>query len=375
MSKEDTAQSFRIKTLRLGLKILIAASVLCIVCAVSVLAAASYFDAPPNTQPNLELSSGFQSASIPVDDMRYDGSGMLLLEVRNGESAQSVGRRLEHAGIIRSARFWNILARLSRDHIKAGTYQISLPASQSALRKLLVSGDQVLVRVTIPEGATLRRTAQILEDAGITSADAFILAASSQELLSVFNISSETMEGYLFPDTYLFPFSYPAARVVSAMAENFFRRLARIAPHSLSMSSKEINERVIMASIVEREYRVADEAEVMAGVFFNRLQIGMMLQSCATIVYVMTEIQGRPHPERIFFRDLAIDNPYNSYRNFGLPPGAISNPGETALKAAFFPAETGYLYFRLVNASDGRHYFSRTLGEHDRAGFLFVKGR
>jgi UPF0755 protein len=112
----------------------------------------------------------------------------------------------------------------------------------------------------------------------------------------------------------------------------------------------------------------------MAGVFYNRLSIGMALQSCATVEYVITEIQGRPHPELLYTRDTEIRDPYNTYIRPGLPPGPISAPGAAALRAAFFPEESNFLYFRLVDSEAGRHYFSRTLDDHIRAGVLYVKG-
>jgi UPF0755 protein len=113
----------------------------------------------------------------------------------------------------------------------------------------------------------------------------------------------------------------------------------------------------------------------MAGVFYNRLSIGMALQSCATVEYVITEIQGKPHPELLYTRDTEIRDPYNTYIRPGLPPGPISAPGAVALDAAFHPAESDYLYFRLSDARAGRHYFSKTLDDHIRAGMLYVKDR
>jgi UPF0755 protein len=182
------------------------------------------------------------------------------------------------------------------------------------------------------------------------------------------------MEGYLYPDTYLFPPDYPASRVVAAMADTFFVRLREIQGEPLSLSPEELNCRVILASIVEREYRVEEEAALMAGVFYNRLEIGMALQSCATVEYVITEIQGRPHPEVLYTRDTKIRDPYNTYIRPGLPPGPISAPGRVALQSAFNPADSDYLYFRLADPASGRHYFSRTLDDHIRAGALYVKG-
>ena len=339
----------------------------------------TYFNAPPEGNLELARSSIAEMTVRGESGIRLEDDGDLVLEVRNGESAQSVGNRLQSAGLIRNRYFWNLLFRLDGELIKTGTYRIELPSSQTGIRSILTGGEQLLVRVTIPEGFTLGRTSRLLEEAGICKADDFLAAASSPEILAKYNIPGNTMEGYLYPDTYLFPLAYPTRMVVSAMADNFFRRLDEIDRElsvSISaMSPEEINERVILASIVEREYRAPDEAIVMAGVFSNRLRIRMALQSCATVEYVITEILGRPHPTVLYNRDLEIRNPYNTYLNQGLPPGPISAPGRIALMAAFEPASTNYLFFRLVDVNTGRHYFSHTLDEHIRAGTLFVKGR
>jgi UPF0755 protein len=244
-----------------------------------------------------------------------------------------------------------------------------------AIHGVLVSGRQLLSRVTVPEGVTLKKTARILENSGICSVESFLEAASDRDLLAMYRIPGRTMEGYLFPDTYLFPADYPAHRVVQVMADNFFDRIGRIEPGSQNFNPAEINKRVIIASIVEREYRVEKEAPLMAGVFYNRLKIGMALQSCATVEYVITEIQGRPHPELLYTRDTEIPDPYNTYVRPGLPPGPISAPGAAALDAAFHPADCDYLYFRLTNQAQGTHYFSRTLDDHIQAGLLYVKSQ
>ena len=329
---------------------------------------AIYLNAPPNSD---HLLSGY---ILPADGIRLDEAGNLIIEVRNGETALSVGNRLEQAGIIRSRLLWQLLFRMDGEHVKTGTYSIALPSSLTAIRSILVEGRQLLIRVTIPEGFTISQIAGIMENEGICSRDDFIAAASSTSLLIMFNIPGTTMEGYLFPDTYLFPLAYPARMVVETMAINFFRRLTNIAPGYHNLSPRELNNMVILASIVEREYRAPDEAALMAGVFQNRLNIGMMLQSCATVVYVLTEIMGRPHPERLFNRDLEVRDPYNTYMYTGLPPGPISAPGETALRGVFEPASSNYLYFRLIDPASGRHYFSHTFDEHIRAGDLLVKG-
>ena len=349
------------KAVRLVFKIVSIFIILGLVIILGTAGTAIYLNSAPDTQP------------FPREEaMRFE-ENVLFMEVRSGETAFSVGRRLENAGVIRSQLFWYFLSRFSKEHIKTGTYRIELPLSQTAIRSILVEGEQLLIRVTIPEGATLRRTAAILDEAGITSIDNFLAAASSSDITNLYNIPGESMEGYLFPETYLFPLAYPANMVVTTMADTFFKRLESIRGAD-SLTPAEINERVIIASIVEREYRVADEAALMAGVFFNRLSIGMALQSCATVEYVITEILGRPHPRVILYRDLEIRNPFNTYLRPGLPPGPISAPGEIALRAAFDPDDSNYLYFRLVDLNAGRHYFSHTYDEHIRAGTLYTKG-
>jgi UPF0755 protein len=326
---------------------------------------AAYCNAPPEPPPPKAVQNG----SLYVDE-----EGYVFIEVRKGESAMSVGRRLEEAGLIKTRYFWNILSRLYPDFIKTGVYRLNYPASQTEIRSVLVSGRQILTKVTIPEGVTLGKIGRILADEGICGPEAFLAAASDPEIRRVYHVPGPTMEGYLYPDTYLFPASCDPALVVRTMADTFFQRLTETREEALSMTPGELNERVILASIVEREYRRPEEAPLMAGVFYNRLAIGMALQSCATVEYIITEIQGKPHPRALYERDTEIRNPYNTYIRPGLPPGPISAPGQVALDAVFNPKASDYLYFRLVDPAEGRHYFSRTFDDHIRAASLYVKG-
>jgi UPF0755 protein len=307
------------------------------------------------------------------DAIRMTDDGNYLIDIRKGESSQSVGLRLERTGLISSRYFWNIICRFGKNQIKTGTYKIITPASQIAIYRILTSGQEVLYKVTIPEGVTLKKMAKIIEEAGICSAEDFLSAANNMAIVYQYLIPNQSMEGYLFPDTYFFPSEYPAQKVITTMADTFFNNLKNINPSILTMNPNELNEKIIIASIVEREYRMAQEAPLMAGVFYNRLRINMALQSCATVEYIITEIQNLPHPSVLLFKDLEIDNPYNTYIKPGLPPGPISAPGITALQAAFNPESTNYLYFRLEDVASGRHYFSRTYDEHIKAGQLITK--
>ncbi|MDR0290761.1 MAG: endolytic transglycosylase MltG [Treponema sp.] len=340
--------------------------------ALAGLAVFVYFNSPPAFLP--DSMSGQEGITLEPESL--SGSAMpdaVSFEVRRGESAQSVGQRLAAAGLIRSQYFWYFLCRFDKEPIKIGTYRLEVPANQLAIHRILVSGRQILVRITVPEGFTLKKTAQLLEKAGICPAEEFIAAANDAETIAFYKIPNASMEGYLYPDTYFFSPNYPAARVVRVMANTFFERLKEIDERAVSMPPEELNRLVILASIIEREYRVDEEAPAMAGVFLNRLEIGMALQSCATVEYIITEIQGRPHPDVLLTRDTEIRDPYNTYMLPGLPPGPISAPGSVALRAVFSPAENNYLYFRLVDAAGGRHYFSNTLDEHIRAGALYTK--
>ena len=326
-----------------------------------------YFNSPPDAIAD--------TPAFEMDGLRRGEADEYIIEIRKGESAQSVGHRLEQAGLIRSRHFWYWYSRYSKDFIKTGTYRLEIPASQMAIHGILASGRQILIRVTIPEGVTLKKTAKILEDSGICLAQDFLDAAVDPAIIESYSIPNTSMEGYLFPDTYLFPESFPAPQTLRLMADNFFKRLNELDIPIKNLSPEELNRAVIIASIVEREYRINEEAPKMAGVFFNRLRIGMALQSCATVAYIITEIQDKPNPEVLYHRDLEIRNPYNTYIMPGLPPGPISSPGIIALDAVFNPEQNDYLYFRLNDVSSGKHYFSRTLDEHIRAGQLMLKSQ
>lgn len=351
--------------MRILTRFIVSISILALLAVVGSALAWRYLDAAPEP---------FPVAVGAADPDEVGGApGSVLFEVPQGAGSGTVGQNLEAAGLIRSALFWQLLARLDDRSLKAGTYRIERGMSASGIRDLMASGKQVLARVTVPEGFTLGKIASLLEDARISDGASFLAAARDPELVGSYGIPAESMEGYLYPDTYLFPYDYPADKVVRTMADTFFARLDGTYPAWRELSPEELFERVVVASIVEREYRSADEAPLMAGVFFNRLRIGMALQSCATVEYVITEIEGKPHPEVLYNRDLAIRDPYNTYIHRGLPPGPISAPGAVALSAAFYPTESDYLYFRLVDPEAGRHHFSRTLGEHDAAGVVYVK--
>jgi UPF0755 protein len=299
----------------------------------------------------------------------------LEFRVSSGDSAATIARHLQEAQAIRSADLFRLLVKFrgQEQNLKAGIYRIKPGLSGSETANLIVSGQQLLVRVSVPEGSGLQTLAMAAELAGVASAASVIEAVYDQDFIDSLGIPASSLIGYLFPDTYLLPQEAGARTLLKLMVDTFRKRLAENLPEAASLVPGDIHARIIMASIVEREYRVAEEAPLMAGVFWNRLRIGMALQSCATVVYAITENLGKPHPSRLFDRDLRINDPFNTYMFPGLPPAPICNPGLTAIMAAFRPVSTRYLYFRLLDEAKGSHYFSETLDEHIKAGALFVK--
>ena len=303
------------------------------------------------------------------------GRGDRFFVVEKGESLSSIAERLGDEGYVRSPAFLLATARLRRTEgsFKAGWYRVPPGSTALAVHDLLVSGSQSLVKLTIPEGWTISRIAALVEERGIAPAADFDAAARSRSLASELSVPAATLEGFLYPDTYFVPAPFPADMLARMMVETFFERLGVVEPGWSSLGGGELLQKVILASIVEREYQLAEEAPLIASVFVNRIRLGIGLESCATIAYIITEIQHLPHPEYITLEDKGIDSPYNTYKWAALPPGPIANPGRVALDAAFHPARTDYLYFVLRDPGAGKHYFSKDLDAHNKAKKLYLK--
>jgi UPF0755 protein len=310
--------------------------------------------------------------NTPSEHISPDGN---LFVVPKGAALSQIAASAERHGLIRSRyllRFVS-LARGTEGDVKVGTYKVSPGTSTVAFHDLITSGEQYLLKVTIPEGWTISRIAGLLESKGITQAEAFQRATESQELLDRFAIVGDTAEGFLYPDTYFLPPQMPPEDVAHQLVSTFFQRLDEVASGHEDLAPEQLYRKVIVASIVEREYRIAEEAPLIASVFYNRLRVNMGLESCATVGYILTEIQGRSHPGYLTYEDLRIDSPYNTYKWAGLPPSPISNPGAVALDAAFHAPETDYWYFVLQDPQTGEHFFSKDLQEHNRARYMYLK--
>ncbi len=300
------------------------------------------------------------------------------LHVPNGMTVMEVASKLEEEGIIRSRYFlyaaarYNIFDQTKAFNLKSGAYELDSSMPLQEIYELLQTGTPENIKVVIPEGLTITKTASLIASEGLCSEQEFLGRCSSQSLLTKYNIASSSLEGYLFPDTYFFTEGMDCDSIISKLVDNFFDKIDGI-PSLKELPPAALNERVILASIVEREYQVSDEAPLIASVFQNRIDNNIGLYSCATIEYILTEILGRPHPERISYDDLKIDSPYNTYKWAALPPTPISNPGLVALKAVADPPKTDYFYFVLTDPSTGSHTFSKSFKGHIEAENLYTK--
>ncbi|MBO5137292.1 MAG: endolytic transglycosylase MltG [Spirochaetaceae bacterium] len=294
------------------------------------------------------------------------------LQVPYGKTLKSVAQELEENYIIQNWATFYLTAKKTNLQMKAGTYNLNSSMSVFDIFELLKTGRQDNLVVRIPEGYTTSKIAKLLEKEGIVSETEFIEASRNKTLLEKYGIPNDTFEGYIFPDTYFFNPGMSGESVLCKMVDNFFNKIGTIDGIE-NLTDEELFYVVRLASIIEREYRVASEAPLIASVFTNRLNNNIGLYSCATIVYIITEIEGRPHPDVVTNKDLKIDSPYNTYMWAGLPPGAISNPGIVALSAAANPPKTNYFYFRLIDSNAGKHYFSEDFEEHIEAEGIQVK--
>jgi len=296
--------------------------------------------------------------------------------VRSGETVSYIARNLQDQKYIKNYNLFLIYHRLldSEGGINIGSYDIPQDATTWQIYQKLINGEQDFVSVTVPEGWTLKNIATLLDEKGVVSSDKFLEATEDPELLKAWSIEADNFEGYLFPDTYHFPLSYDASFVVGVFLENFQNKIDLIYPDWRELTAKQLHDKVIMASIVEREYRSAEEAPLIASVFYNRLDSWYpRLESCATVTYIITDILNKPHPSRLTNRDIEMDHPYNTYEHGGLPPGPISNPGRVALEAAFNPAETNYIYFVVKDPEEGTHNFSSNYEEFQRNKYDYLR--
>jgi len=251
--------------------------------------------------------------------------------------------------------------------LRSGEYRFEQPVTTRGVIDTLVAGAVYLHKFTVPEGLTLTEVAQAWEDQGFGKSEEFLQAAQdSVDLVQDLDGSSaaNSLEGYLFPETYSFAIHTSPRQAIEAMVERFRAVMdqleKRFPVETWTLSPRDT---LILASLVEAEAAVAEERPLIASVFLNRLKLRILLQCDPTVVYALEKTNR--YQGKLTRGDLKVDSPYNTYRYAGLPPGPIANPGLHALEAVIRPASSKYLYF--VRTTGGRHTFSETLAAHNRA--------
>lgn len=281
------------------------------------------------------------------------GSGSVVVNVPEGSSARQIGAILASKGVVRSDLGFRLTARVlgKSGSLKSGAYEFKLPVSPLTVLHRIASGDVSGVWVTFPEGFTDRQMADLIQEKELGTSARFMAIAGN---------GPESMEGYLFPDTYLFPIGSSENDIIDMMRECFRVKVSEPLADDIKRSGMSLHETITLASLVEREAMVDKDRPLISAVLRNRLRKGMRLQCDATVLYALGK-----HKSRVYYKDLTVDSPYNTYMHEGLPPGPIANPGLKSIDAALHPADVDYLFY--VARPDGSHVFSRTAEEHERA--------
>jgi UPF0755 protein len=294
----------------------------------------------------------------------YGPNQEAYVEIVPGTTSRQIAKELEAQKIIRSRYLFDgmrLAGGLSKGGtLKAGEYRFDHPARASEVYDRIERGDVFTIPLTIPEGSNIFDIAARVEAAQLGSKEAFEAAAMRNgSLVADLNPGAVSLEGYLFPDTYEFGRRTTAIQMVTAMVKRF-----RSATESLGLQGN-THRLVTMASLIERETPIEKERPLVASVFENRLAQGMPLETDPSVIYAAL-LNGR-YRGTIYQSDLAAESPYNTYKNSGLPPGPICNPGLSSLNAALHPAQTNYLYFVAAGADpSGRSRFAATLEEHQK---------
>jgi UPF0755 protein len=289
-------------------------------------------------------------------------------EVSSGITANQLAIKMQEQGIIKNHFVFKLYAKINGGDvkIKSGRYYLSPSMTPEKILDKLVKGEIINndVKVTIPEGSTLNMIATVLSEKGLASEEDFYNSVKIERFEEKYIFLKEfppdaDLEGFLFPDTYFLPPGKSAGFYIDVLLKRFeevyFSKVDKtLKENKIDYTPYQI---VTLASIIEAEAKLENERPIIAGVFYNRLNKGMPLQSCATIAFILDE-----HKEVLSFDDLEIDSPYNTYKYNGLPPGPIGAPGLSSILAAANPAKVDYLYF--VAKGDGAHIFSKTYSEH-----------
>lgn len=295
------------------------------------------------------------------------GGDMVKVEIVAGSGTADVAQALQNQGVIKNTFWFRVFSKICGydGRYQQGTFSVRQHAGYRAAFEALQHADSTAVRVTIPEGYELRQIADKLQAAGLIDRNKFYQAVEKGDFdywfLAGLPKRENRLEGYLFPDTYLFQQGDSEENIINIMLQRFnevYTETYRKRAKELSMTDDQV---ITLASVIEREAMGDADRALVAGVFHNRLKNAQYpyLESCATVQYILKERKAV-----LSTKDTGIDSPYNTYRYPGLPIGPIASPGQASIQAALYPAKTDYLFF--VLDSSGTHRFAKTFAEHQQ---------
>ena len=294
----------------------------------------------------------------------------VMIDVSPGETFYQVAENLEQKSLIRQALFFKVLVKIfpSR-HLSVGEYELSSRLSLWSQFQKIRRGDIRYEWVTFPEGFNHYEMALLLKKRDWPGADEFLKLCQNQSfiksLLGEIKETPSSLEGYLFPETYVLSKYGSPRTLLEEMVRQFLKVYSKERRDSL-LSRHEV---ATLASLIEKETGIPEERSLIASVFYNRLERGMKLQTDPTILYGLFLEEGFERENNIRKKDILFPSPYNTYIIQGLPPGPITNFGRAALRAVFSPAESDYLYF--VSRNDGSHLFTKTYTAHKKAVYKY----
>ncbi len=285
-----------------------------------------------------------------------------VVTIPSGASASAIGAALADAELVRSATAFTVLGGLTRTRgLRAGSYRVTTGSWPWTVAAQLRAGQETLLHVVIPEGASLTEIGKRMAASGIADEAAFTEAVDAPQLLSKYGIVALDAQGWLAPGSYAMARGIGAVDAMGVMIERFKAQLATL-PETAGLSAEALNQVLVLGSLVEKEAKDKTEARRIAGLFHNRLKLGMRLESRASVLYILGE-----EKRELTLADVRQPSPYNTYLNAGLPPGPIATPSLDALRAALHPEEHGYFYMADRNDGAGAHVFSVTYEEHLKA--------
>jgi len=284
------------------------------------------------------------------------------ITIPRGASATAVAQLLKQESCLENTGIFKLALSMTMKNrsIRSGRYNLKGISSIGQLVRVISSQSTDRVKITLVEGWTVEQYAAELKEKLQIDSFEFMRLNQDYDFIHSLNIDATSLEGFLFPDTYILLKTYTEKEIIEILVNQFTHNKRNLLKEHRPVQPLNMWEITTLASIIQGEAIHDDEMPIISSVYHNRLDKNMLLQADPTIQYI---IPGKPR--RLYNKDLGVDSPYNTYKYKGLPPGPINNPGLKALKAAIMPAETDYLYF--VSNGEGRHIFSYSNEEHNEA--------